>query len=189
MGSFYTNVTLRSSDKDRIAKAIEAKRWSAYITDLPGPYTLVFDRASEDQDGKVIDAAAAHLTASLGCAALAVVNHDDDLLWYGLYEKGKLTDTYTSAPGYFEGDDSPPEGGNAEDLCRVFGADGQVDVVEAALRAPSGSEDGYVFAMERHQALVEALGLPAIAVGGGFNYIEEGELPEGLTSEQLRRVG
>jgi hypothetical protein len=46
----------------------------------------------------------------------------------------------------------------------------------------------YVFAMERHGDLVSALGLPAFAVGCGFRYVEDGELPEGLSDGDLVKV-
>ena len=46
----------------------------------------------------------------------------------------------------------------------------------------------YVVAMERHHDLAAALGLPAFAVGCGFRYVEEGELPEGLSDGDLVKV-
>jgi hypothetical protein len=41
-------------------------------------------------------------------------------------------------------------------------------------------DEGFVFAVERHQALAEAVGLPPHTVGYGFGYISEGEIPEGV---------
>jgi len=189
VGNFYTNITLRSRDTDRIVTSLTELRRPALVAPPSDGFSVVYDRASEDQDPKVIDEAARHLSARLECAALAVVNHDDDVLWLGLYERGKVVDEYTSAPGYFDGEERAPEGGDAERLCRAFGAEGRDAEVEAALRVPAGSEAGFVFEFERHQALVQALGLPLIAVGAGFTYIEEGELPDGVVEDQLRRVG
>ena len=62
--------------------------------------------------------------------------------------------------------------------------------MEAVLRGPNAAAggEGYVFESERHQALVEALGTPTIAVQTGFNYIEEGELPEDVDMDSLTRV-
>jgi hypothetical protein len=189
VGNFYTNITLRSQDTDRITRALAEQHRTAFVAEPHGAFSVVYDEASEEQDPQVLDEAARRLSARLDCAALAVVNHDDDVLWLGLYDRGQLLDEYTSAPGYFEGDDRGPEGGDAERLCRALGAEGRAAEVESVLRTPSGSDEGYTFEVERHQALVEALGLPVSSVGAGFTYIEAGELPEGLEPEQLRRVG
>jgi len=189
MGNFYTNITLRSRDTDRIVTALAESGHTAFVTLPHGAFSVVYDRASEDQEPGVIDEMAKRLSARLDCAALAVVNHDDDLLLIMLYERGKLVDEYASAPGYFDGAERPPEGGDAKRLCRALAGGGKVGQVEALLRVPAGSEDGFVFEVERHQALVEALGLPMSAVGAGFTYIDAGELPDELGPEQFRRVG
>jgi hypothetical protein len=189
MGNFYTNITLRSEDTGRIMQTLTEQGRTAFVAEPREGFSVVYDRASDEQDPEVIDEVATQLSKGLGCAALAVLNHDDDVLWYGLYDRGKLVDEYSSAPGYFDGDDRPPEGGDAKRLCRAFGAEGRAADVEVLLRAPPGSDDGFVFEVERHQALVETLGLPESAVGAGFTYIEAGELPDGLEAAQLRRVG
>lgn len=44
--------------------------------------------------------------------------------------------------------------------------------VETALR------DEFVFAVERHSALLTALGLPTSAAGFGYAYLAEGDRPE-----------
>jgi hypothetical protein len=189
MGVFYTNITLRSRDTDRIIGALAEQRRTAFVSLPQGAFSVVYDEASEGQDSEVIDKLTAHLSARLDCAALAVVNHDGDVLWFGLYEQGQRRDEYNSTPGYFGGAERPPEGGDSARLCRALGAEGKEAEVEALLRVPAGSDEGFVFESERHQALVEALGLPELAVDAGFNYIEAGELPEGLEPDQLRRVG
>ncbi len=42
--------------------------------------------------------------------------------------------------------------------------------------------------MEQHEALAAALKLPSSTVGGGFNYIESGELPDGVAADTLLRT-
>jgi hypothetical protein len=189
VGNFYTNITLRTRDTDSIIEALTVLRRTALVAVPKDGFSVVYDQASEEQDAKIIDEAARSLSARLDCAALSVMNHDDDVLWLGLYERGKIVDEYTSAPGYFDGDQRAPEGGDAQRLCRALGAEGRDAEVEALLRIPAGSDEGFVFEVERHHALTEALGLPSSAVGAGFTYIEAGEFPDGLGPEQLRRVG
>ncbi len=182
MGNFYTNYTLRGPSQQAVAKALAGR--SAIVTPQQDGCVVVFDDASDDQDTEIIAELARDLSGKLRCPVLALLNHDDDILWYQLYLNGELTDEYDSFPGYFDSDpdDSDPAGGDAEKLCAAFGAPNVADV-ERILR-----EDGYAFAIERHTELARALGLPSFTVGGGFTYVSDGEMPEGLSEDDLLRV-
>ena len=189
MGSFYTNVTLRTADQTRIVEALKSSRRQALVSPPANNCTVVFDRETEDQDIDVLNQLASALSGRLGCPALAVLNHDDDVLIYTLHERGQLVDEYNSSPAYFtDGPGADPEGGDAERLCRAFGADGKTSDVETVLRAPWG-EEGFAFELERHEALVSALGISAAAIATGYNYLEQGEVPEGFSSSDFVRVG
>ena len=116
--------------------------------------------------------------------------HDDDILLYSLHDNGKRVDEYNSSPAYFDtGPGEPPEGGDASVLCRAFGVTSTAGV-EEVLHMPNGagSGEGYIFESERHHALVEALGIPTFAVQTGYDYIEEGELPDDLAADTFTRV-
>jgi hypothetical protein len=132
---------------------------------------------------------ARRLSGEFRCPLLAVLNHDDDILWYQLYRDGELLDEYDSRPNNFkeEAEDSGPEGGDAEKLCSAFGVDA-VERVESILRKPSFDEGVYIFAMERHADLVEALGISPFGVGAGFDHVSIDELPEGLSQSDLLRT-
>ena len=187
MGSFYTNVTLRGPEQVAVVNALRGRE--AYVTPRLGEYTVVYDAECEEQDPEVLVALAAGLSAELECPALATMNHDDDVLAYWLYVNGDLEDEYNSMPDYFKGLEEPttPAGGIADKLADLFGGDAAE--IERTLRASSLDDEGYVFAVERHADLVEQLGLPECAVGYGYTYLEEGELPEDLDEEQLSKVG
>ena len=184
MGAFYVNYTVRSTDQKAVAKALAGRH--AYVSPPVGGAMVVFEEASEGQDVDVVRELGEQLSKATRAPVLAVLDHDDDMLWYGLFEGGRCTDEYNSAPGYFDGTMDPPAGGDSRKLCSVFGRNGHEDELESALRADG---ETYVFAHERHADLVGALGLPAFAVACGFKYIEEGELPEGLSADQLLKVG
>ncbi|HEV3009680.1 MAG TPA: hypothetical protein VGX52_11640 [Burkholderiales bacterium] len=181
MGSFYVNYTVRSGDQAAVAKSLKGRK--AYVTPAKDGALVVTDEAAESQDIDAVREVGELLSTSMNTQVLAVLNHDDDMLWFGLFDKGRLTDEYNSAPAYFEGGNDPPTGGDARKLCAAFGKAGKEKDLDAVLK-----KTDYVVAMERHADLVSALGLPDFAVGCGFNYLEEGELPEGLAAGDLVQV-
>jgi hypothetical protein len=152
---------------------------------------VAFDAATE-QDVDGAGSLAKDLSHRLQCVVLAVSNHDDDILWYQLFERGQLVDDYDSTPGYFEATEpSPPAGGDARKLCTAFGVPGAAPRVEPILRKSlfTGDDGGYVFGVERHLDLVHALGIPEFAVGTSYDYLDSGEFPEGLSPADMTRVG
>ena len=139
----------------------------------------MFDEESDEQDQEKIAKLAEQLSADLQSAVFAVLNHDSDILWYQLYQNGKLSDEYDSTPGYWSSAEVlAPTGGNAKQICATFNyADAaQIDHV---LR------EEYVFAEDRHADLIRLLNLPSCALGYGFGAIANGHLPEGLSADDL----
>ncbi|HKS29829.1 MAG TPA: hypothetical protein VJS44_18545 [Pyrinomonadaceae bacterium] len=189
MGNFYTNVTLLGPDQDSIAEYVAEQNRNAYVSPTVNNFTVVYDEQCESQDTDILEELASELSKRFSCPALAVLNHDDDILWYKLFEAGQLTDEYDSCPDYFEAEAelSMPKGGDAGKLCSVFKSEQNVTEVERILRAPN--PDAYTFAYERHEDLARALGIPTFSVGCGYNYILQDELPEGLEFESLKQTG
>lgn len=181
MGGFYTNYTLRGPSQKAVASALAGRK--AMVSPESRGCVVAYDEASDDQDGEVIAALASQLSRSLHCPVLAVLDHDDDILWYQLYEDGRLTDEYDSTPGYFDpsAEPSAPAGGDAARLCRAFGAT-DVDAVEAILRKSTFDADGYAFAHERHADLIRTLDIPEFAVLNTYASFERGEIPDGFSA-------
>src|SRR5262245_28249420 len=102
MGNFYTNYTLRGPSQQAVAAALSGR--TAIVTPASNGAVVVFDEESDSQDSHAIAQLGAHLSQTLNCPVLAVLNHDDDILFYQLYEGGAQTDQYCSAPGYFSGE-------------------------------------------------------------------------------------
>lgn len=188
MGNFYTNITLRGSNQESITEHLTRQKRNAYVSPTVGECTVVYDEECESQDTRILEELAANLSGQFNCPALAVLNHDDDILWYRLFDAGQPVDEYNSSPDYFEGAEDeapPPEGGDARKLCRIFKSEQSVPEVERVLRAVDAD---YVFSSERHEDLAKALGLPPFSVGCGYNYLEEGDLPDGLDSDNLKHT-
>ena len=184
MGSFYTNITLCEPSGEAVEAAVRGLSRRAVVTPTVEGQIVVFDAASESQDGGLYELAAA-LSLDLACVALAVTNHDDSVLYFRVFDCGELIDSYDSCPSYFQDiDPLPPTGGNAGLLCSLFGRSGDVGRVDEILRFDALADeaaDRYVFESERHADLADALGLSRYAVGVGFEAIMAGDLPKGLS--------
>lgn len=184
MGNFYTSYTVRGPSQASVAAFLAGR--SAIVTPVEASCVVVFDEESEEQNQEVIAELASRLSREFGCPVLAVVNHDDDILWYQLHLNGERADEYDSSPGYFDGDVTAPSGGDAQQLCQAFEVDAVAEVGRVLSKAAL-DEDGYVFAIERHADLVGALGIPSFATAG-FSQIVAGEVPEDLEERELVRI-
>lgn len=101
MGNFYTNITLRGASHDRITRLLSAWGERAYVSPMLNECIVVYPASTESQDVGLLNALAARLSTEASCPALAVLNHDDDVLAYWLFVRGRLLDSYDSSPGYF----------------------------------------------------------------------------------------
>ena len=188
MGNFYVNYTVKHSDHKAVAEVLSGR--SAYLTHPKDGCIVVIDKQSDEQNPDEITELGVLMSKKLSCPVLSVLNHDDGILWYRLFDCGEVMDTYDSAPDYFDPGEEPadPEGGDACKICSAFSSGNNL-AVENILRKSSFDDDGYIFAMDRHADLVSALGLPAYSVGLGYNYAEQGDLPPGMKEDDLIKVG
>jgi hypothetical protein len=182
MGRFYTNVTVKHSDAEDVARAVAPLNHFAVIAPPVNGFVVVYDRASERQDGTIIHFART-LSQQLETLAFAVMNHDDDILFYWLFDRGTEVDKYNSCPWYFlDSVDPLPQGGNANTLASLLGRSEAVMRVDHILHcdADPGIEGPYTSQTDRHEDLVEVLRLPEWAVGYGYNYLADDDLPHGF---------
>jgi len=209
MGNFYVNVTLKGPDRSDIAEYLQRMGCKAYLTPAVDSVTTLCEEQCDSQDGTVISRITQDLSGYFHDAALAVVNHDDDVLAYVLYDKGERHHAYNSSPWYVDGAqlggdfDLPedqitsqsgdrnvgpelPAGGDAEALVRLLGNAANLAAVNQVL---SGGADAFAFAVERHEALLKALGLPDHALCFGYRYLSRGEAPPGMTEDSILKVG
>jgi hypothetical protein len=182
MGSFYVNFSVKASDPRRVADILLNARRTAFVTPAKNGYVVVYDEEADSQAEEPILEVGAALSRELDTAVLAVLNHDDDILCYWLFEGGHVRDKYNSRPNYFgmEEEEDSGQGGDAQVLCSVLGAGAAPPTVNAILR------DDFVFATEQHQMLAEALGLPAGSAGYGYRYVSNGELDDEIEGSLIR---
>jgi hypothetical protein len=188
MGCFYTNYTLRGVSQQAVTAALAGRK--AFISPTQNGCVVAFDQESDKQDQTLIARIALQLSKGLHCVVLAVLIHDDDILWYRLCEGGRFVDEYDSTPGYFDpsGKQLPPKGGDAQKLSAAFGVK-NIDAVDRTLRKPQFGKDGYVFASDRHADLVRALKLPEVAVRNAYDVFASGEYPEGFPELDMMSSG
>jgi hypothetical protein len=190
MGNFYVNLTVRTTKREEIGNLLAGR--DAFISPvLNGSFVVVYDKEADYQAWPLIETLAKDLSARLATSVFVVVNHDDDVLFCALYDRGEQMDLYNSNPDFFEDTRNKcgPTGGNADILGKTFGVK-DVATVEAVLRKPGAdSDDGYLFAHRRHRDLMQALGLTSQAFFVGYNYQHAGEFPSDLSKTDFIEVG
>ena len=199
MGNWYTNVCLKGADQVTVVATLDELGRRAYVTPDMGGWIIVYDQESDKFDLNELESLAFTLSTRLHCTALASFNADDDVLWLGIFENGKLATRYASEKKQFEdGGEFPLVPEVAEVLCRVFEAPEKNQRVRKILRRPHGIlgllstffkvRIAYLVEVFRHGDLAETLGIPLASVGLGYEYINRGETPEGLSRGNLRKT-
>lgn len=187
MGSFYVNVTLLGVGLDAVR---EAWPGPAFAYEESGDVVLF---AEADDEQHVVTAGP--LSEMLGCVAVGVGVHDDDICFWNVYRSGELvvSGALPDPVEYFDLDEelvadmSELAGDVAEMVAPPPDAEALVDAIGrgdvAALRAALAGD--VVFASDRHRAVVTALGLPPGAVGWGYRYLAQD--PDTWTGPPLTR--
>lgn len=189
MGHFYTSITLVDVEQEPLASFFRQRNRTAVITPCVNGITVVFDAESESQDQEVLTSLAARLSEAFAKPAFAVLNHDDDVLMLWLFTGKKMAAGYNSMTLFYDGEDAHEAiDACAGKLAAAFGAEQSLEKVRAVLKAPAGGADGYILALDRHRALLEALGLPTFSAGFGFNYLGQGAVPGDIDPNKLVRI-
>ena len=146
-----------------------------------GDAVVVF--ADIDDDGAPLSGAG--LSEALGCVAFSAGVHDDDIFFFEIHDRGnKLISGAVPDPFAYFGIDPDVVAEMDPDMIEPFGPVGDgggespdpgslVAALgrgnEAELRAAFTAD--FVFATERHEAIVSALSLPKHAAGWGYRYL------------------
>lgn len=199
MGNWYTNICVKGPEQADVVATLDELGRRAYVTPELGGWIIVYDQESDKFDLNELESLALTLSTRLSCLALASFNADDDILWLGLYDRGKLATRYASDKQQFEdGGEFPNVKEVADVLCRIFAASGKNPQVRKILRRRHGIlgllstflkvRIAYLVEVLRHSDLAEALGIPMASVGLGYEYVNRGETPEGIIRGNLRKT-
>src|SRR5215831_9661210 len=96
MGNWYTNISVKGVEQSRAVAALNDLDRRAYVTPEVDGWLVVYDEECENFDLDQLESLALTISTRLSCTALASFNADDDVLWLGTYENGKLTARYAS---------------------------------------------------------------------------------------------
>lgn len=116
MGSTYTNIQVKTRDFDGVARCLQDRVVLPVYISRPCDkgWVSVYPRITDNQDPDALKAICEMLSKEFETGVFGISVHDSNLFCYVLYENGKLSDDYESDPGYFDGEDLPPRGGNMQ---------------------------------------------------------------------------
>ena len=175
----YTNVTFRHADAMAVAKAVADMHRFNVISPVHKDCVVVFDRASDDNGELIVDFARI-VSKTLDTTALAVMNHENSVLLYWLFNGEEELGSYVSRPNFFGGEPIP-RGGDAITLANAWGQSHNGERVHEVLHGDAETDHGdYESEVHRHKDLVDALGLSHWAVGYGYTRLANDEFPGGF---------
>jgi hypothetical protein len=193
MGLFYTTFTTLGPDDGAVTAALKKLRRTAFVSPTVEGYTVIYDQKTEEQDFAEIEKLGVGLSKACGAPVLAAALHDDDVLYLWLFQNGEQRDFYNSLPQYFdaEAEPGPPEGGDSGLLCQAFGHARKTKRVEKLLRANLLDDEMPEIPgeLERHQALIKELGMPAFAAAVTFSSVKGKYVPEEFAKIKFARLG
>lgn len=217
MGSSYTNIQVKTRDFDGVARCLQERVVLPVYISRPCEkgWVSVYPRITDNQDPDALRAISEMLSKEFETGVFGISVHDSNLFSYLLYENGKLSDDYESDPGYFDGEDLPPRGGNMQavvkycvpgtttkELSETFGKKpsrvvGAVKFFWHLTRKDFDKAIGSTSVFRGDslaQSFGEKLGLPRERFCVGYKYIKQGKNEiEGVTlfkneKEELRRA-
>src|SRR5438132_62408 len=193
MGLFYTTFTTLGPDTTAVSAALKKLRRAAFVSPTVEAYTVVYDQKTEEQDFTEIEKLGVELSKACGAPVLAAALYDDDVLYLWLFQSGEQKDFYNSLPQYFDPDaePGPPEGEDSGLLCEAFGHARKTKRVEKLLRANLLDDELPEISgeLERHQALIKELGMPAFAAAVTYSSVKREYLPEEFQKTKFTPVG
>jgi hypothetical protein len=174
MGNFYTNITLKTSDREEVIEYMRVHGRACFVSPTSRGFTTVYDRIADEQDLRDLENLALDLSSRFQCIALAVLNHDDDILWLALAGNGNWLTQYQS---------DQILSGSAWRLASAFNVPGLLPLIWVSMRWPI-----ILFQIWRHSLIAWALGIPGSSVGFGYRYLSRGEHPSANDITEFEKI-
>ena len=180
MADSYANVTIRHDDAMTVANAVAQMHRFNVISPVDQGSVVVFDRES-DVNGELIVDFARIISKDLESTAMAVLNHQDSVLLYWLFDSGKELDTYVSHPTFFG--EPMDRGGDAITLGNAWSRHDRVEQLTEILHGDVNATDRLKSETLRHADLVGALGISHWAAGFGYTRLANDDFPDGFPAD------
>ena len=135
-----------NAERDALITHMRAQGRRCFVSPTSRGFTTVYDRECEQQDVRDLEALALDLSSRFHCAAFAVLNHHDDILWMGLARDGEWLSTYHS---------DKASSGSAWQFASQFEVLGLLPLLWLLMRWPF-----VLFEIWRHMAIASTLGIP-----------------------------
>ncbi|MGR8935817.1 MAG: hypothetical protein ACU837_15760 [Gammaproteobacteria bacterium] len=190
MGNFYHNITVKGVPRKQLKEYLQENRIDAFLSKTHQNYTVIYSRF--DDNPNVLSTA---ISKKFHCSTLLSLVYDDDIFKYLLCKDGDERDDYSDNTEFEyrqelelatmtgrkfnrQKPQSRFSGGNIPLLMQEFLQDCSANKIEKILH-----EREYTFATDRHADLFKLLGLPAVSVGYGYEYIHNEDYPPELSGE------
>jgi hypothetical protein len=126
--------------------------------------SVIFERKIDEQDIDYGTSLTKGLSEKLNSITIYTTNHDGDILIMYIYKNGEQLFYYNSDPGYFDGEDLPPQMEYIDKLLLEYKNVDKTEFINIL-----NSEE--VFADDLHSKIAEILNLPTYSIGLGYNSI------------------
>ena len=137
MGSSFASLHIRSNDTNAVRKAFEqtAAAQPVFVSKAEKNWVSAYSHPIDSQDESLMRSICEQLSESLKTGVFGLIVHDSDILIYVLAENGTVVDQYNSWPGYFEGNDTPPSGGDVQHLLKYCVQGTAAESLDSVLRS------------------------------------------------------
>jgi hypothetical protein len=173
MGAFYVNCCVRGLDQAQVLDFLRSNGRRGFVGSTVDLWTAFVTSDLEMQDEAVIKSYGHSLTINSDRLVISALCHDEDFLVVYVFRAGDLVATFNSCPGYYSevADDDPnaykPVLDGADTLSQEF----RLGTSELAHLVPDADN---VDVFDLHERWTETLGLPAYAIGVGYNDVQRG---------------
>jgi hypothetical protein len=185
MGNFYINVVVKGVSSATLRQALASLPFSSIVAPDVDGHSFIYGDFFGSGDMHAGARLAQQLSEEAGAEYAAFcLNADDDFFAYEFWQRGERLDAYYSSPEAFEPDETDAEAPRGDPL-RLKSTFPFIDA--QAVRTVLDRED-YIFEFERHQELFRLLRIPAGPAIMDFQYLQNGEVPEGVEETRLIRI-